>query len=123
MGYYPLMMDLTGRKCLVVGGGEVARDVERQRAARLQRALGHLVAVHARLLVVRVERGRVEHAVDLLDPHRHPGAAELEDVVLVLDQRRAAQPEDARADARRDLRARLAGLRRELAALDVDLLA
>lgn len=25
MGYYPLMMDLTGRDCLVVGGGDVAR--------------------------------------------------------------------------------------------------
>ncbi len=24
MGYYPIVMDLTGRKCLVVGGGEVA---------------------------------------------------------------------------------------------------
>lgn len=24
MGYYPIMMDLTGRNCLVVGGGEVA---------------------------------------------------------------------------------------------------
>ncbi len=24
MGYYPIIMDLTGRKCLVVGGGEVA---------------------------------------------------------------------------------------------------
>ncbi|MBU1742978.1 MAG: bifunctional precorrin-2 dehydrogenase/sirohydrochlorin ferrochelatase, partial [Proteobacteria bacterium] len=25
MGYYPAMIDLTGRWCLVVGGGEVGR--------------------------------------------------------------------------------------------------
>ena len=71
---------------------------------------------------VGAERRRVHDAVDLLDPRRHPGGAELEQVVLPLDQRLLAEPEEAHAQPGGDLGPRLVLQRRQLAAGDVDLL-
>src|SRR5216684_2302491 len=61
MGYIPIFLDVTGRRCLVVGGGEVAaRKVESLLAAGAQ-----VIVVSPNLaapaLNAAVDRGMVEH--------------------------------------------------------------
>ncbi len=60
--------------------------------------------------------------MDLLDPRGDPGGPELEEVVLPLDHRLLAEPEEADAQPGGDLGTRLVLQRRQLAAGDVDLL-
>lgn len=61
MGYYPIFMDLTGSKCLIVGGGEVAL----RKAQSLAEAGAHVTViapeVHARL--AELENVTVEQRV------------------------------------------------------------
>lgn len=60
MGYIPIFLDVTGRECVVVGGGEVAaRKVE-----SLLEAGAHVTVVSPRLsppMAAIVARGRVSH--------------------------------------------------------------
>src|ERR1700737_4547311 len=61
MGYIPIFLDVTGRRCVVVGGGEVAaRKVESLLAAG-----AHVIVVSPSLaapsLTAAVQRGMVEH--------------------------------------------------------------
>jgi precorrin-2 dehydrogenase/sirohydrochlorin ferrochelatase len=60
MGYYPIVLDLSGRPCVVIGGGAVAeRKVEALRAA------GALVTIISPALTTELERlasaGQVRH--------------------------------------------------------------
>jgi precorrin-2 dehydrogenase/sirohydrochlorin ferrochelatase len=61
MGYIPIFLDVTGRRCVVVGGGEVAA----RKAESLLAAGAHVVVVSPSLdapsLTAAVDRGRVEH--------------------------------------------------------------
>ena len=54
--------------------------------------------------------------------HGHPGRAQLEQILLALDHRVLAQPEQAHPEPGGDLRPGLGLERRQLAAGDVDLL-
>src|SRR6185436_19539188 len=61
--------------------------------------------------------------MNLFNPKRRAAGAELEQILLPLDERALAQPEEAHLDARADMGLGLAGLGGELAASDVDLFA
>jgi precorrin-2 dehydrogenase/sirohydrochlorin ferrochelatase len=61
MGYIPIFLDVTGRRCVVVGGGEVAaRKVESLLTAGAQVTVVS-PSLAAPSLVAAVERGIVEH--------------------------------------------------------------
>lgn len=96
MDYFPLFMKLTGERCLLVGGGEVAL-----RKARLLRAAGaHVVVVAPGLapeLAAWAHAGEVEHIAGRFDP------AQLEGVRLVVaatDVREVNRAVSAAAQAR-----------------------
>lgn len=61
MGYIPIFLDVTGRRCVVVGGGEVAaRKVESLLAAGAEVTIVS-PSLSAASLVAAVERGLVTH--------------------------------------------------------------
>ncbi|PYN86781.1 MAG: siroheme synthase [Candidatus Rokuibacteriota bacterium] len=60
MGYYPVLLDLAGRRCVMVGGGLVAE----RRVDGLLAAGAHVIVISPRLthaLAGLVAEGRVEH--------------------------------------------------------------
>ena len=102
--------------------GDVLRQVAGDGAVELEDALGHVVPLDRGPLLGGVERRGVHHAEDLLDPRGDPRRAQLEQILLALDHRLLAEPEQAHPEPGGDLRAGLALERRHLAAGDVDLL-
>ena len=60
MGYYPVLLDLAGRRCVMVGGGLVAE----RRVAGLLAADAHVIVIAPRLtpaLAALAAEGRIEH--------------------------------------------------------------
>ena len=104
------------------GGGDVLGQVAGDGAVELEDALGHVVPLDGGPLLGGVERRGVHDAEDLLDPRGDARRAQLEQVLLALDHRLLAEPEEAHPEPGGDLRARLVLERRHLAARDVDLL-
>jgi precorrin-2 dehydrogenase/sirohydrochlorin ferrochelatase len=60
MGYYPVLLDLTGRRCVMIGGGVIAE----RRVDALATAGAHLIVISPRLtpaLAALAAAGRIEH--------------------------------------------------------------
>ena len=78
--YYPVMVDLRGRRCLVIGGGEVAE--EKVEGLLASGALVRLITSQPGApLRARIGRGEIEH----LDREVRPG--DLEGAFLVFSER------------------------------------
>ena len=98
MRHFPIFLDIAGKPCLVVGGGEVAA----RKIALLERAGGH-VRVSSPELVPSLSRsvaaGRIRHIADTFEPDQ------LDGVSLVI-----AATDDRAANARVSWEARRRGL-------------
>ena len=60
MGYYPVLLDLTGRRCVMIGGGVIAE----RRVDALATAGAHVIVISPRLtpaLAALAAEGRIEH--------------------------------------------------------------
>jgi precorrin-2 dehydrogenase len=60
MGYYPVLLDLTGRRCVMIGGGVIAE----RRVDALVTAGAHVIVISPRLtpaLLALAGEGRIEH--------------------------------------------------------------
>ena len=60
MGYYPVLLDLTGRRCVMIGGGVIAE----RRVDALVTAGAHVIVISPRVtaaLLALAGEGRIEH--------------------------------------------------------------
>lgn len=68
MGYYPIMVDMTGRRCLVIGGGAVA---ERKVAGLLE--VGAAVTAISPQITEKISRWVRQGSIDVLAKDYEPG--------------------------------------------------